>query len=156
MTAIKTTVTNIFNAIKTGITTVINGIKSTVTSVFTAIKTTITNTITAAKNTVLNIFGGIKDGISNAINGAKNIVGNAIDAIKGFFKFEWSLPKLKLPHISITGSFSLVPPKVPKFGIEWYAEGGVFDSPTLFGYGGGIGGLGEAGAEAVVPLEKNT
>ena len=156
VTAIKTTVTNIFNAIKTGITTVINGIKSTVTSVFTAIKTTITNTITAAKNTVLNIFNGIKNGISNAINGAKNIVGNAIDAIKGFFKFEWSLPKLKLPHISITGSFSLVPPKVPKFGIEWYAEGGVFDSPTLFGYGGGIGGLGEAGAEAVVPLEKNT
>ena len=75
---------------------------------------------------------------------------------KGFFKFEWSLPKLKLPHISITGSFSLVPPSVPKFGIEWYAEGGVFDSPTLFNYGGGIGGLGEAGAEAVVPLEKNT
>ena len=153
---VKTTVLNIFNAIKTGISTVINGIKTTVTSVFNGIKSTITNTITAAKNTVLNIFNGIKNGISNAINGAKNIVGNAIDAIKGFFKFEWSLPKLKLPHISITGSFSLVPPKVPKFGIEWYAEGGVFDSPTLFNYGGGIGGLGEAGAEAVVPLEKNT
>ena len=153
---VKTTVLNIFNAIKTGISNVVNGIKTTVSNIFNGIKTTMSNTITAAKNTVLGIFDGIKNGISNAINGAKNIVGNAIDAIKGFFKFEWSLPKLKLPHISITGSFSLVPPSVPKFGIEWYAEGGVFDSPTLFNYGGGIGGLGEAGAEAVVPLEKNT
>jgi hypothetical protein len=48
------------------------------------------------------------------------------------------------------------PPQVPSLTVDWYAKGGVFDSPTLFGYGGGIGGLGEAGAEAVVPLEKNT
>lgn len=153
---VKTTVLNVFNGIKSGISTVINGIKTTVSNVFNSIKTTMVNGVTAAKNTVLGIFDGIKSGISNAINGAKNIVGSAIDAIKGFFKFEWSLPKLKLPHISITGSFSLVPPSVPKFSIDWYAQGGVFDSPTLFNYGGGIGGLGEDGAEAVVPLEKNT
>lgn len=153
---VKTTVLNVFNGIKSGISTVINGIKTTVSNVFNSIKTTMVNGVTAAKNTVLGIFDGIKSGISNAINGAKNIVGSAIDAIKGFFKFEWSLPKLKLPHISIKGSFSLVPPSVPKFSIDWYANGGVFDSPTLFNYGGGIGGLGEAGAEAVVPLEKNT
>lgn len=152
----KTAVLNVFNGIKTGITTVINGIKNTVSSVFNAIKDTMVNGVTAAKNTVLSIFDGIKNGISNAINTAKNVVGSAIDAIKGFFKFEWSLPKLKLPHISITGSFSLMPPSVPKFGIDWYAQGGVFDSPTLFNYSGGLGGLGEDGAEAVVPLEKNT
>ena len=62
-----------------------------------------------------------------------------------------------MPHVSISGSFSLVPPRVPKFSIEWYARGGVFDKPNLFGYGNGnIGGLGEDGAEAIVPLEKNT
>lgn len=154
--AMKTSVLNVFNGIKTGITTVINGIKTTVSNVFNAIKSTMVNGVTAAKNTVLSIFDGIKNGISNAINAAKNVVGSAIDAIKGFFKFEWSLPKLKLPHISIKGSFSLVPPSVPKFSIDWYAQGGVFDSPTLFNYGNAIGGLGEDGAEAVVPLEKNT
>ena len=153
---VKTTVLNVFNGIKSGISTVVNGIKTTVSNVFNSIKTTMVNGVTAAKNTVLGIFDGIKTGISNAINGAKNIVGSAIDAIKGFFKFEWSLPKLKLPHISIKGSFSLVPPSVPKFSIDWYAQGGVFDSPTLFNYAGGLGGLGEDGAEAVVPLEKNT
>lgn len=154
--AFRNTVNTVFNAIKTTISNIVNGIKNTITSVFNSIKTTMTNTITAAKNTVLGIFDSIKSGISNAINGAKDIVGKAIDAIKGFFKFEWSLPKLKLPHISIKGSFSLMPPSVPKFSIDWYAQGGVFDSPTLFNYAGGLGGLGEDGAEAVVPLEKNT
>lgn len=110
----------------------------------------------AAKNTVVNIFNSIKDKISNILEGAKNIVKNVIDKIKSFFKFEWSLPKLKMPHVKISGSFSLAPPQVPKFSIDWYAKGGVFDTPTLFGYGSAIGGLGEAGAEAVVPLEKNT
>ena len=110
----------------------------------------------AAKNTVVNIFNSIKDKISNILEGAKNIVKNVIDKIKSFFKFEWSLPKLKMPHVKISGSFSLAPPSVPKFSIDWYAKGGVFDTPTLFGYGSAIGGLGEAGAEAVVPLEKNT
>ena len=72
-------------------------------------------------------------------------------------KFEWSLPKLKLPHITITGKFSIDPPSVPKFSVSWYKLGGVFDNPTLFGYGNGmLGGLGEDGAEAIVPLEKNT
>ena len=79
-----------------------------------------------------------------------------IDKIKGFFNFEWHLPKLKMPHINISGEFSLMPPKVPKFSIDWYAKGGVFDAPTLFNNGGRLSGLGEAGAEAIVPLENNT
>ena len=116
-----------------------------------------TTKIETAKTTVLNVFDAIKTGITNAINGAKQGVSDAIDSIKGFFNFSWSLPSIKMPHFSITGSFSLNPPSVPKFGIQWYAKGGVFDSPTLFGYGkGSIGGLGEAGAEAIVPLENNT
>ena len=61
-----------------------------------------------------------------------------------------------MPHVTISGEFSLVPPSVPSFSIDWYAKGGVFDKTTLFPYGGGIGGLGENGAEAIVPLERNT
>jgi hypothetical protein len=76
--------------------------------------------------------------------------------IKSFFNFSWSLPKLKMPHISISGKFSINPPSVPKFSISWYKLGGIFDSPTLFPFAGGIGGLGEDGAVAIVPLEKNT
>lgn len=107
-------------------------------------------------NNITKTFDNIKKSISEKIEGAKNKVKETIDKIKGFFNFKWELPKLKMPHVKISGEFSLVPPKVPKFSIDWYAQGGVFDTPTLFPYGGRIGGLGEAGAEAIVPLEKNT
>lgn len=52
---------------------------------------------------------------------------------------------IELPHFSITGSFSLNPPSVPSFEINWYAKGGLFNQPSLIG-------VGEAGAEAVLPL----
>ena len=153
----KNKVVTIFTNIKNSISEKINAAKSIVTSVFTSIKSTITSKITAAKESVLSVFTGIKDGIKEKIESAKETVRSTIDKIKGFFNFSWELPKLKMPHISITGSFSLVPPSVPKFSIEWYAKGGVFDKPNLFPYGNGsIGGLGENGAEAIVPLEKNT
>lgn len=80
-----------------------------------------------------------------------------VEKAKNLMKFDWSFPKLKLPHFSIKGEFSLTPPKVPRLAVNWYAQGGVFEQPTLFNYGGNnIGGLGEAGAEAIVPLENNT
>lgn len=60
---------------------------------------------------------------------------------------------MKLPHISITGSFSINPPSVPHFGISWYKKGGILTEPTIFGAAGNnlLAG-GEAGAEAVLPL----
>ena len=142
---ISTTISNVWNNIKTNVSTSINTIKSTVSSAFNAVS-----------STVSSIWNNIKSTISNAMDTAKNKVKSAIETIKSVFNFSWSLPHLKMPHITITGSFSLIPPSAPHFSISWYKLGGVFDSPTLFGYGNGqIGGLGEDGAEAVVPLENN-
>jgi hypothetical protein len=122
-----------------------------------AIKTAITDKFQQAKDKALSIFGNIKDGIKEKIEKARDTVKGAIDKIKGFFNFKWELPKIKLPHFNISGKFSLNPPSIPKFSVKWYEKGGIFDKPTLFGYGNGaLGGLGENGAEAVVPLEKNT
>lgn len=120
------------------------------------IASTIKNKLNEAKTNVSNILGNIRDKFNEIFEKAKSIVSNAIEKIKGFFNFSWSLPKIKLPHFSISGSFSLNPPSVPRFSISWYQFGGVFDNPTLFPWAGGIGGLGENGAEAIVPLEKNT
>ena len=152
----KEAVVNKFNEIKTGISQKVSGIKETVSTGFTNIKTSIATKISEAKTSALSIFDNIKTGITNKIDAAKEGVKNAIEKIKGFFDFKWELPKIKLPHFSISGKFSLNPPQIPKFSVSWYKLGGVFDKATLFPYGGSIGGLGEDGAEAVVPLEKNT
>lgn len=145
-----------FTRIKDGIIEKIQAAKETVSNAVDNIKEKFSNGFNAAKETVVNIFDNIKQGIKDKLEAAKQTVKDVIDKIKGLFKFEWSLPKLKMPHINISGEFSLMPPKVPKFSIDWYAKGGVFDSPTLFNNGGRLSGLGEAGAEAIVPLENNT
>lgn len=145
-----------FTRIKDGIREKIQAAKETVSNVVGNIKEKFSNGFNAAKETVVNIFDNIKQGIKDKLEAAKQTVKDVIDKIKGFFNFSWSLPKLKMPHINISGEFSLMPPKVPKFSIDWYAKGGVFDAPTLFNNGGRLSGLGEAGAEAIVPLENNT
>lgn len=154
--AAKDKVIEYFTRIKDGIREKINAAKETVSNVVDNIKEKFSNGFNAAKETVVNIFDNIKQGIKDKLEAAKQTVKDVIDKIKGFFNFEWHLPKLKMPHINISGEFSLMPPKVPKFSIDWYAKGGVFDAPTLFNNGGRLSGLGEAGAEAIVPLENNT
>lgn len=153
----KTAVSEKVEAIKTAVSEKFENIKTTATEKFEAVKTTISDKIQGAKDTVLGIFDNIKKGIKEKIENARDTVKGAIEKIKGFFKFKWELPKIKLPHFNISGKFSLNPPSIPKFSVKWYQKGGIFDKPTLFGYGNGmLGGLGENGAEAVVPLEKNT
>lgn len=77
-----------------------------------------------------------------------------IETLLGIFNFEWELPHIKMPHFKISGEFSLNPPSVPDFGIDWYAKGGVLTQPTIFGMSGNtlLGG-GEAGMEAVAPID---
>ena len=152
----KEAVVNKFNEIKTGISQKIQSAKTAAVEGFSNMKSSVIEKVTGIVSGVKTKFGEIKSGITEKIEGAKDAVKNAIEKIKGFFDFKWELPKIKLPHFSISGKFSLNPPQIPKFSVSWYKLGGVFDKATLFPYGGSIGGLGEDGAEAVVPLEKNT
>lgn len=152
--AMKTSASSKWSEMSSSIASTAATIKSGVVDKFTAIKTNISTSLTTAKSTVSNIFSSIKTTISDKIQAAKNAVHNAIEAIKEKFNFSWSLPKLKLPHITISGSFSIVPPSAPSFGISWYAKAMntpvLLRSPTIFGAAGGnlLGG-GEAGDEVV-------
>ena len=155
----KTTISSVMDGIKTKVSSVWDGIKSTVSGAVDSVKNGISNGFNAAKSTVSNIFSSIKTSISNAMSNAKNAVSNAISAIKSKFNFSWSLPHLKLPHISISGKFSINPPSVPHFSISWYKkameDGMILNAPTIFGMKGNqlLAG-GEAGSETVVGTQS--
>lgn len=105
---------------------------------------------------ISNKFNSIKESIMNSIRTAIDYVGNQINKVKGFFaNLKFELPKFKLPHFSLTGSFSLNPPSIPKLGVEWYAKGGIMTKPTMFGMNG-VNAMvgGEAGAEGIIPLKE--
>lgn len=152
--AIKNTATTVWNAIKTAVTTPVNAIKSSVTTVFNSVKSTVSSIFNGIKSTATSVWNGIKSAIITPIEAAKNKVKSVVDAIKGFFSgMKISLPHIKLPHFKVTGKLSIAPPSVPHLSIDWYKEGGIMTSPTIFGMNGSsLMAGGEAGAEAILPL----
>ena len=152
---IKTKVSTTWENIKTKISNTVENIKTKVTNTFDNMKTSIGNKIENIKTTVANKFDNIKDKITKTIETARDNVKDAVDRIKGFFDFDWKLPDIKLPHFSISGEFSLVPPSVPHIDVDWYAKamrkGMILNGPTIFGaQNGRLMGGGEAGPEVVV------
>lgn len=175
---LKTNVVNRFNEMKDSMKQIIAEAVSDVVSKVTEMKNNFVNKVTEIKNSVVSKFQEIKDGITDKVrstvssvgekfgevydkimdpvNRAKEAVKTAIDKIKGFFDFSWSLPSLKMPKISISGEFSLKPLSVPSFGISWHKDGGIFEKATLFDTASGMHGVGEAGPEAIIPLNRET
>lgn len=151
--SVSSTASSQWESIRSTISSKLSSAKSTVSSLMSGITSTMSSGLSSALSTVSGKFSSIYSTISSKMSAARDAVGNAISALKSKFNFSWSLPHLKLPHVSISGSFSINPPSVPHFGISWYKDGGILTHPTIFGAAGNnlLAG-GEAGAEAVVPL----
>lgn len=145
--ALGNAIKNIWNGIKNFFSNILNGIKNTFSNVWNGIKSTTTN-----------VWNGIKNAITTPINKAKDTVKAVIEKIKGLFKFNWSLPKLKVPKFSISPSGwkvgDLLKGKIPKLGVTWNADGAIFNKPAIFNTQYGLQGVGEAGAEAIAPIDK--
>lgn len=158
--AVKDVASSVWNSIKSAIESVVNKAKEIVSSAWNSIKDKTSSVFNGIKDTAKSVWDSIKNAIEKPINAAKDAVKKAIDKIKSFFDFEWSLPKLKLPHIDISGKFSINPPSVPKFGIEWYKKAMdnpvMFTKPSVFGINpatGNMRGAGEAGDEVMIGKE---
>ena len=158
--AISDTVKTKFDNIKNSVTTAISNAGTALKTGFDNMKSAAAEKVANIASTVSSKFTAIKDGIKEKINAARDAVKTAIDKIKGFFNFKFTWPKVSLPRFSVSPSGwkigDLLKGVIPKLSIAWNEMGGVFDKPTLLSYGDSLQGIGENGAEAVVPLEKNT
>ena len=114
-----------------------------------AFKDAVVKTFNDFKAKVTTTFNNIKNAIVTPIQTAIDKIKSIIQKIKSFFPINIGkiFSNLKLPHFKLTGKFSLKDMTVPKLSVDWYKTGGIFDSPSVIG-------VGEAGPEAVVPLDK--
>lgn len=157
---VKAVILKVWNVLKKVAQTVWNAIKASIVGplqiAYNVVKTVV-NAIKKVfnfgpvKTAVTTVFNAIKTAIVTPIKTAYNIIKGVVDTIKNLFNFTAKTPKIKLPHFSITPAGWKLPDllegKIPKLGIKWYKTGGIFNSPSVIG-------VGEAGAEAVVPLNK--
>ena len=114
-----------------------------------AFKNNVVKVFNDFKAKVVSTFNNIKTAITTPIQNAINTVKGIINKIKGLFPIRLGkiFSGIKLPHFKLTGEFSITKRTVPKISIDWYKTGGIFDAPSVIG-------VGEAGPEAVVPLDK--
>ena len=152
-TSIKTVASSAWNAIKNAIVTPVQNAVKSVRTFFGNMKVSIARTISELKHNVSERFKAIKDAMLRPIQIARDLIKKIIDKIKGFFDFDFHLPQIKLPHFSIKPrgwKFSdLLEGSIPSLGIDWYKDGAIFTRPTIIGNKG----VGEAGAEGVLPLD---
>lgn len=149
---------SVWTNIKNGVGGGWNTVKSTVATYATNVKNQVGTSLDGAKSKVTNIWTGIKNGVSSAWNGIKTAVQTAVNNVKKCLNFKWSLPKPSIPKFTVSGGQA---PwgfggkgKLPSISIKWNAKGGIFDSPTIFNTSRGLQGVGEAGAEAIIPISN--
>lgn len=146
--AIHSVVSSIWNSIKSAVSSVCSAIHSAVSSAWNSIKSSVSSICNSIKSTVTGIWNGIKSSISGIMDSIKSVCSGAWNKIKDIFS-QVLKPNIKMPHINVSGKFSLNPPEAPHFGIDWYATGGIATAPTVVG-------IGEAGDEAILPLSNKS
>ena len=153
--AIWSAISNQFNKIKATVTSIFNGIKSTASSIWNGIKSTITSVASSIHSSVSSTFNKVKSAMTKPVDAAKSAIKNALNQIKSFFSgLHLTIPKPKIPKISVSAghkSVGGVDIPYPQFKVGWNAKGGIFNGASILGGGQGVG---EKGAEAVLPIQN--
>ena len=135
----------------TNVTTIWQSIKDSIRATIAQLVSNTVGKFNSLKTTVETVWNGIKSAMINPIQTARDTLQGIIDKVKSWFPINLgNIFNFKLPHINIGSKSVTVGDKtvtVPTFSVSWYARGGIFDQPTL-------AGIGEAGPEAVVPLDR--
>lgn len=161
--AIKSIVARAWNGIKSVTSSIFHGVLSVTKSIWSSLKSAISSTVNAVRGVVSrgwhairsvtsSVFNGVKNAMVHPIQTALSVIRGIVSRIKGLFHFSISIPHIPLPHFSISPSgwkmSDLLKGKIPKLGINWYASGGIFDSPQVIGVGDA------KSPEAVTPIDK--
>ncbi|MGF9741575.1 hypothetical protein ABEX38_29850 [Priestia megaterium] len=162
-TGIKTAISSVLNYLKSFIGNVWRAITSSLRGSFSGIKNLAVTTFNGLKTAVMNSFNAVKSGASRVWNAVKNAIEKPVqkakstvlkiirDIVSAFARMKISIPKFKLPSVEIGSKEAFGGKvKVPTFKLNWHAKGGIFDGATMLGGGNGVG---EAGAEAVMPIQ---
>lgn len=150
-----TTVTSGLTAIINAFSGILGKAGGIVSRIWTGIKGFFTSGLSSIFSKTSSIFGSLVNAITHPLQTAKAAIGKLISGIKSLFNFHISWPHIPLPHFSLSGKFNPLKGQIPHVAVDWYAKGGIFNKPTLFANpNGGYSGVGEAGAEAVAPLDK--
>lgn len=144
--SIRNTASSIWNAITSTISNQVNRAKNGISSGWSGLTGIVSNIFNNVKSTIGRIWNGVVDTVMKPVNKAREIVGNIFKGLK------IEIPHIPLPHFSLKGSFNPLKGQIPSLNVEWHAKGGIFNKPTLLGNGHGVG---EAGAEAVIPLKES-
>lgn len=116
-------------------------------------------TVEGAEKPLTKSLAKIQKNTKKTISTAVSTTKKGATQLKRAMDFKWSLPKLKMPHISVSSGKTPYgiggKGSVPKFKVDYYKTGGIMTNPTVFGLNGNswmVGG--EAGAEAILPLQE--
>ncbi len=159
----KSGIQSTWSAISTGISTAWDTFKTTASTSWGTITGGVKKAIEDAKSGIVTAWDAIKTGVKDTWDGITSIfkdpINNAsawltekVEWFKGLFNFQWKLPEFKLPKIEVTWNEVGWGISIPSLSLKWNALGAIFQKPTIFNTAAGLQGVGEAGPEAVLPL----
>ena len=111
------------------------GMGSTIGSTMSIIGSTWWSGWDSMNDSVWDILGSVGKNVRTRMSDIKDSIANSGIGRAWSKLWDFRLPRIKLPHFRVSGDFSIIPPRVPRFSVDWYDKGGIFTGPQIIGVG---------------------